>query len=252
MSEVESIQIHLNSKFADNYINNNFCNCEFFLPVIEIPPQHHIYISCILANIPYSFYNIDENNNKLMFCVNDVSFYTITIPPGNYNVYQLISYIEANNTQLKLSYDVITNKITFSHTTYDFYLLSTSTCLELFGFKSSDTQLAMTSYQSKLTSSYCINLQSKHCICVQVNYQTGNINISNKLSNNILASIPVSGQPYSMIVYRNNNSGFRSNLYTNTLGYLNVKLIDQNNNTINLNGCHWTLTLQLDIVKFVD
>lgn len=252
MSEVESIQIHLNSKFADNYINNSYSNCEFFLPVIEIPPQHHIYISCILANIPYSFYNIDENNNKFMFCVNNVSFYTITIPSGNYNVYQVMNYIEANNTQLKLSYDVITNKITFTHNSYEFYVLSTSTCLELLGLKSSDTQLAMTSYNKKLTSNYCINLQSKHCICVQVNYQTGNINISNKLSNNILASIPVNGQPYSMIVYRNSNAGFRSNLYTNTLGYLNVKLIDQNNNVVNLNGCHWTLTLQLDIVKFVD
>jgi hypothetical protein len=251
-NDVESIQIHLNSKFADNYVNGSYSNCEFFLPVIEIPPQHHIYISCILANIPYSFYNIDTNNNKFNFVVNNVSNFTMLIPPGNYNVYQLMNYIQSNNTQLSLSYDVITNKITFTHPSYDFYFLQSSTCLELFGFKSIDSQLSMTSSFGKLTSNYCINLQSKHCICVQVNYQTGNINISNKLSNNILASIPVNGQPYSMIIYRNSNSGFRSNLYTNTLGYLNVKLIDQNNNIMNLNGCHWTLTLQLDIVKFVD
>ena len=249
--DVESIQIHLNSKFADNYIDGSYSNCEFFLPVIEIPPQHHIYISCVLANIPYSFYNIDSFNNKLMYGINN-SYFVMLIEPGNYNVYQLISFIEANSP-FKVSYNGITNKLIFSHPTYEFsFAPNQSTCLSLLGFKSTDTQLSLTSYDKYLTSNYCINLQSKHCICVQVNYTTGNINVSNKLSNNILASIPISGQPYSMITYRNNNSGFRSNLYTNTLGYLNIKLIDQNNNLINFNGCHWTLTLQLDIKNFVD
>ena len=84
MSELESLQIHLNSKFADNYINNSLSNCEFFLPVIEIPPQHHIYISVVLANIPYSFYNIDNYNNKLSYrLVIGGSYTTINIVVGN-------------------------------------------------------------------------------------------------------------------------------------------------------------------------
>ena len=252
-SDVESMQIHLNSKFADNYINNSYSNCEFFLPVIEIPPQHHIYISCVLANIPYSFYNIDTNNNKLSYnIVVGASYETINIDVGNYNIYQLITFLQTN-TPFTFSYSSITNKLTITHPTSDFsFDSSNSTALELLGFKTTDSLLSLSSYNLSLTSIYCVNLQSKHCICVQVNYQTGNINVSNKLSNNILASIPISGAPYSMITYRNSNAGFRSNLYTNSLGYLNVKLIDQNNNLINFNGCHWTLTLQLDIKNFVD
>ena len=62
----ETIQIHFSSRYANNYVNGSFSNCEFFLPVIEVPPQHQIYVSCISASIPYTFYNIDTNRLTLM------------------------------------------------------------------------------------------------------------------------------------------------------------------------------------------
>ena len=211
--DVESIQIHLNSKFATNYYNNSFSNCDFYLPVIEIPPQHHIYISVILANIPYSFYNIDNNNNILYYYV-DSNLNTVIITPGNYNAYQIATYLQNNMQGFKVYYNNISNKFTFENSISPFSFNSTSTCLEILGFKSTDNAIFRQSSAGLLTSNWVANMQSKHCICVQINYQTGNLNISNKLTNNILASIPISGQPYSMITYRNSNSGFRSNLYT--------------------------------------
>ena len=48
-----------------------------------------------------------------------------------------------------------------------------------------------------------------------------------------------------------NTTNFRNNLYTNVINTICLKLIDQNNNVINLNGCHWSITLQLDVVNFV-
>ena len=102
-----------------------------------------------------------------------------------------------------------------------------------------------------LTSDYCVNLLSKHGLCVALNYTTGHINYSNKLTNNVLVSIPIKGNPYSMITYENPNA-YKANLYKNSLTYIKIKIIDQNNNIVDLNGCHWTMTFQLDIVKFVE
>ena len=61
----ESIQIHLNSKYATSYNDGNLNDCNFFLPIIEAPSQHTILLSVQNAIIPYSFYNINSNNNHI-------------------------------------------------------------------------------------------------------------------------------------------------------------------------------------------
>ena len=246
----ETIQIHFSSRYANNYVNGSFSNCEFFLPVIEVPPQHQIYVSCISASIPYTFYNIDTNNNYLEYFI-DTTLYNLTITPGNYNAYQLRDYLKNQlGSNFNVTYDVITNKFTFTHASMNFGLKTdNSTALELIGFKKS--LFVIESVDRILTSDYCVNLLSKHCLCVALNYTTGNINYSNKLTNNILVSIPIKGNPYSMITYENTNA-YKANLYKNSLTYIKIKIVDQNNNIVDLNGCHWTMTFQLDIVKFVE
>ena len=246
----ETIQIHFSSRYANNYVNGSFSNCEFFLPVIEVPPQHQIYISCISASIPYTFYNIDINNNYIEYYI-DTTLYNFTITVGNYNAYQLRDYLKNQlGSNFNVNYDVITNKFTFTHASMNFgFNTENSTALELIGFKKS--LFVIQSVDRTLTSDFCVNLLSKHCLCVALNYSTGNINYSNKLTNNILVSIPIKGNPYSMITYENTNA-YKANLYKNSLTYIKIKIIDQNNNIVDLNGCHWTMTFQLDIVKFVE
>ena len=252
--ELETIQIHLNSRNADNYIDANFSNCEFYLPSIECPQQHHIYVSVVSASIPYTFYNIDTTNNYLVYKING-SFYYLWITSGNYNAIQFASYL-TSNTGLNVSYNIITNKLSLTHSTYSFSLGSSSTCLELLGFKTSNNTSQLSSYynssttKNEMISLYCVNLQSKHCICIQTNFETGNRNFAHLRSSSILASIPISGQPYSMITYTNPNR-YRANLFTNSIRYINIKLVNQMNELVDLNGCHFTITLQLDIEKFV-
>ena len=101
-----------------------------------------------------------------------------------------------------------------------------------------------------LDSYQCVNLQTKQCICISSNFQTGNINFTDISSRNILCSIPISSQPNSNIIYIN-STNFRNNLYTNVINTICLKLIDQNNNILDLNGCHWSITLQLDVLRFV-
>ena len=241
--DTETLQIHLNSKNA-MYFNGSISDCEWVLPCIEVPQQHTIYCSVQHAIIPYTFYNIDKNNNRLDYTINNITT-SLNISYGNYNPYNLITFLQNNLSQMSITYNVITNKLTFTNSTYDFTFLGSSTCLSLLGFS-----ISTASINKILVSTNCINLQSHMCICLATNLPTGHINNSNKFENNILVSIPIDNNPFSMITYTNYNN-LKSNLYKNTLGTIQIKLIDQDNNLIDLNGCHWSITIQLDVVKFV-
>ena len=48
-------QIQLNSRYADSYNNGFISDCNFYLPNIETPNDHQIYVSIQQANIAHSF-----------------------------------------------------------------------------------------------------------------------------------------------------------------------------------------------------
>jgi len=259
MNNEETILISLNSKYAKRYVDNSTSNCDFYLPVIEIPSQHYIYLSIANGSIPYSFYNIDDTNNFLKFgFIGDDTVNTRWIPQGNYNASQIVNYLnyEMNRTETnnlyKVTYDIITNKITITNS-QNFYFHHESTCLELLGFSFPNftgiPDMLDTIYT--LQSDMCVNLLSKSSICIHSNLLSGNISTNPDLfDNTILTQIPVSTPPYSLITFSNQSA--RSCLYTNTISYINIKLTDQDNNILNLNGCHWSMTLELTVVKFVE
>jgi len=238
----ESFQIYLNSTNADNVSNYNY---NFVLPNLEIADGNYIYLSVQYANIPYSFYNINSTNNVLNYTLNSVN-YTITITSGNYNITQLVASLKSSMTGFTISYNSITNKITFSHSTYNFTFLSSSTCQEILGFVKNT---AYTSSSLSLISKNSVSLIPIKCINVVSNLLTYNINKANPNNQSILCCIPVTTQPNSIIEYKNNNN-FRSNLFINQISNIVIKLTDQNNNSLDLNGLDFFLTIQLDIEKF--
>ena len=122
-----------------------------------------------------------------------------------------------------------------------------STILSILGFND------VTTVQSSLTfiieSIHCANLASVKTINIATNVTTMNINKAIPNNNSIIASIPVNSPPYSIIQYENTNN-CRANLYINSLSMLNIKLIDDLGYLIDLNGVHYSMTFQIDIVSF--
>lgn len=245
----ESIQITLNSRYATKYINNTHSNCDFYLPFIDIPIQHHIYLSVKSATIPYSFYNINTNNNNLTYIVEGVEK-ILYIEVGNYNAIQFASYCTKNMPNFNVTYNAITNRFVFTNSLYDFSFSPYSTCFRIIGFDSKMPNQFFYSVSKKLTSINCINMQTVQCINIKTNFPMGNIDSYNMKANRTICCFPVNAQPNSNIVYEN-NTDFRSNLYTNTLTFINIHITDQDNNLIFLNGLDWTVVLQLDIVSFI-
>ena len=241
---VDTIQIHFNTKYA-NKIEGSSSDVEFYLPLIEIPLQHYMYLSLQSAFIPYSFYNVDNTNNKLVLEIDTIEI-SFTIPVGNYNAYQLQTTLNTFMVGLVFVYNIITNKFTITYTA-DFSISETSSCLRILGIKKN-----LTSISHIIISDGIVNLLNKMCICLHSNLQTGNISTNDdKFDFTIIGSIPVNVQPYSLISYTN-MSNAKSCLYTNNLSYIKFQLKDQDGNFIDLNGCDWSCVIQLDVYKFVE
>ena len=162
---------------------------------------------------------------------------------GNYKINQLVTELKKQMVNFNIIYNSITNKIKFTNTLYDFRF-NISKLLYLLGF----TPNNLTSYDKSIYSANCINLNYIRCINLVSNICTYNISKSLRNNRSILASVQVNTQPYSIIQYTNNS--YRSNLFKNRLDYIMVRLVDNDENIINLNGLNFNITIQLDIEAF--
>lgn len=254
MSDV--IEIYLNSKTA-NKQNNSTSSCTFNLPNIEVRQDEKAYVNVKQAVIPFSWYNVNETNNILNMLIG-IHSYSISIPFGNYNINQLISYLSSqflnfpgNDKGLTIAYSIQTNKLTFTHIHHTLQLLATSTCFELLGFNE-NTQYNATNTSGTiyvLTSVNGINLfVVRQVYIASDNFILNNVNASNPNDSNILASVSVTGNPNSVIQYENTTTRHLIH-HLNNITNLQIKLLDQDSDLLNLNGVNWSVTLELIIVK---
>ena len=248
MEHIESLQIYLNSKYATETVGGNTANCIYYLPVIEIPDGHHIYLSLQNASIPYSFYSITSFDNTFSWGLVAGAVNTYYIQPGNYNITQLIDVLNiAMGASYTITYSSITSKILITHSSSNFTIYA-GTFNHIIGFsKTTNT----TSTANILYGRDCVNLNQIRAINVEVNFPTYNINVAQAYNQNIMATIPVYVAPFSIITYENPNN-FRTNLYVNKLDQIQIRLLDNESRLIDLNGINYQMTLQLDCVRFVD
>jgi hypothetical protein len=247
MDHVESLQIYLNSRYATETVGGNTANCVYYLPVIEIPDGHHIYLSLQNASIPYSFYSITSFDNTFSWGLVAGAVNTYYIQPGNYNITQLIDVLTiAMGAGYTITYSSITSKILITHSSSNFTIYA-GTFNHIIGFsKTTNT----TSAGNLLYGRDCVNLNQIRAINVEVNFPTYNINVAQAYNQNIMATIPVYVAPFSIITYENPNN-FRTNLYVNKLDQIQIRLLDNESRLIDLNGINYQMTLQLDCIKFI-
>ena len=248
MDHINSIQIFLNSRYATETVGDNTANCIYYLPVIEIPDGHHIYLSLQNANIPYSFYSITSFDNTFIFGLVAGPATTYYVEPGNYTITQLIGVIQAAmGASYTITYSSITSKLLITHSTSNFIIYA-STINHALGFsKTTDTE----STANLLYSRDCVNVNQIRALNIEINFPTYNVNIAQAYNQNILATIPVYVAPFSIITYTNNNN-FRTNLYVNKLDQIQIRILDNENRLVDMNGVQYQMTLQLDCVKFTD
>jgi hypothetical protein len=223
----------------------------FHLPHIHVRKTKKVSISVLHAQIPGSYYNINNSNNILVYSIDDGSLpgepvkKTVQMQPSNYNINTLITHIESLlEVEFDITYSASSNKLTITHSTFDFELDDSSTCFELLGFSSVDHE----STSQTLTSDNVVNLfniRTLH-ICSD-NFILNNIDSFNPNNSNILASIPITSSFNSIISYSNPHDVHSEINNTRNLTNLHIKITDQDSNVIELNNAHWSITLLLSI-----
>jgi hypothetical protein len=225
---------------------NSFFNSslEFQIPTMYQKSDDLLYatIRCLHAEIPYSFYIVNEYNSLLSVTDKDNQINNINIPFGNYNAMSLSDYL---NTVLPsgmtISFSAQSGKftITYNHT---FSINSTSTCYILFGFEKNKTYSTSNTFTfpflANLLGTKNMYLKFPNLILDNFNTQTGD--------RSTLANIPVDQPPYGLIMYENRSttSSIIKNIQMPDVLY--IQITDDTNNLIDFNNTEWSVTVQID------
>jgi hypothetical protein len=245
-----SNQVYLNSSQASTYNNGSLkSNMNFNLKdVISIDKQTlELKISIINAQIPYSFYQINNTNNKFSITISgNTNNYYATL--GNYNINtfitMLLGIIPAG---FSITYNNSTSKLTFIYTNAFSLLDGTNSLFSIIGFAKGSVFLSV---GNQITAPYCYNLSPLNKLNIYTDsFTLNNVDSFNKSQTNILASVPINCSPNDIILYYNFNN-YRKNIHNpEQFSNLNIEIYDDWENNIDFNNLDWSLTIQIDVVK---
>ncbi len=256
-----SREINLNSYFQYVLTEN-----------IEVPLNQRALVSLQSATIPYSFYNIRTGvNDTLIYEIANVvtgvstNAQTLTLRSGNYTAYSLAEEIKTviNNHTLDIQYDFemiydsdknkylysIINETDTNQLRLDFFFAdSIQSCNIEMGFEPLNHKFFSDTIQSLRYSQNVIDINgSIHGVYIRSNLVSkGTLDSQNGTLSNILARLPINIQSGGIIFGDNNHHKSIVDLkYINTI---TIRLTDERNRLLDLNGLHFQLAIQIDFL----
>ena len=240
---------------------------------IEVPLNQRALVSLQSATIPYSFYNIRSDvNDTLLFRIKDedevsTGLQELNLSAGNYTAYSLQEAIKTYintfinigtlNYTFDMEYDSDKNKYLFSVVNnlntkvlqVDFFFLdSIKSCNVEMGFEPLNHQFSSDTAETFRFSENVIDINgSIHGVYIRSNLvSSGTLDSQNGTLSNILARLPINVQSGGIIFGEDNNHKSIVDLkYINTI---TIRLTDERNRLLDLNGLHFQVAIQLDFI----
>jgi hypothetical protein len=244
----DNIIISLNSKYATQRNGTYLSNVYFpFKGILSDDKTiQKKTITLINAQIPVSFYIINDTNN-ILSVVYISTTYNINLQNGNYSASTLITELTSKLSALSgliptITINKVNGRLTFQFNS-SIQFLSTSTIKTVLGFTDNISGL-------NFTMPYPIDLLGTRNIYIKS--QSLNISSFESLTttkSNIIASISIDEAFYNMVSYMNTSQNLKHELRLNLLDGIDIQLTDENNNFINFNNINWTITLCLTIER---
>ena len=225
--------IKYNNGSALSDIEVQFPNLTFKDKVVK-----EIMLSVTHAEIPNSFYLVNATNNTLVI---NASTYTIT--PGNYNAINFQSAITTFLTSLgiTISYNLITNKYTFTSAT-SFTIQSTSTCQRFLGLGT--TALSGTSIASPYV---CNFLPIPRLLIRSQAFSTTNYNGADG-STDLILSVQNSSASGAVILWNNYSQLKYDITFLDNLNIIDLSVTDDYGNLIDFNNCNWYIAFRIEYI----
>ena len=233
---------------------------------VKDPSVAYAEVGVVSAEIPVSFYTINETNNSFVSNlieggVGDI-IKTNILPNGNYTATSLItqflatlaaSYIANTNAPLvSLTINRSNGKLTLGWVApsppFNQITFSTSPFMTLLGYVG-DIQLDPINLTRIAT--YPLNLLGINKIYMSTNnLLTYNYDSGRNGYSNILATIEVDAPPYSIILYKNQTNTYNI-LRNDDVNSFTIELKDDVGNFIDFNNIDWNITLALNIYRYI-
>jgi len=256
-----SRQVNLNSYFQYTLQEN-----------IEVPLNQRALVSLQSATIPYSFYNIRTDiNDTLIYSVQNentgssTNAQLLTLSAGNYTAYSLATeIIDAVNSHIidvsytfNMEYDSDKNKYLYSITNnsnsdnlkVDFFFEdSIKSCNVEMGFEPLNHLIKSDTLESKRFSQNVIDINgSIHGVYIRSNLVSkGTLDSQNGTLSNILARLPINVQSGGIIF--GGESSHKSVVDLKYINTITIRLTDERNRILDLNGLHFQIAIQIDFI----
>jgi len=203
------------------------------------------------AQIPVSFYVINDYNNVLTISGSGILTTTITIDTGNYNANTLISELKSQFLTSGVVFSNIkinknSGKLVFTALLFTNYSFSGS-MLDILGTTSSvesNSNVYRCIYPLNLLGTERLSIKSEK-LAVQ------SVSSLDYSFSNTLITIPVDVSPFSMISYNSQSDVNKNLLNVRTINEIDIQIYDEDNNLVNFNNLDWNITLVITTeIKF--
>ena len=240
-------QIHLNSADGQSYNDTSDVYFSFQQPLWNCSPNTDVFISLLNISIPYVFPNVSLYNNVFSYQLPGLWYSTtITIPVGQYNICDLLNYLNTNATLqadgFTFTYSHITKMVTISNSATNFTILQNPSTIDL-GL----TELSSTGYA--LNATKVINLIFTQNIYIDFSeLNTPNMLSLTKKQSSVLARVPICGEFGTVLTWTNLN-GYYSKLNATNCAMFHIRLIDDKGRLLQLNGLNWSCTIEVYFIE---
>ena len=249
--------INLNSNNASQYNNGTLLSDVVFNFASVLRDDKDIVLvegGLLNAQIPVSFYAINQYNNALRYTLSTGSN-TITVPVGNYNYLTLKSAMEtaflANSHTITLSINSVNGKITLTNSTVGATFTGVnetgSTIWNVLGFRTGSGNV--NAVANVVSPPYPLNLLGiKKIKFFSDALGVVAVDSSQYGSTNLVDCISVNQPSFGLISYSNTQNIY-SKVKRKWINQIDLQIRDEFSNLIDFNNTGWTLTMCLIIYK---
>jgi hypothetical protein len=241
----ENILITLNSKYGTsrNGTKKSLVDFNFTGLLKDDKDILRSYISILNAQIPVSFYTINDYNNVLDYYDNIYNSFLIVVPIGNYNGNTLITVLNAgfasNGHNIIATLSALTGKITFTASGIDPEYAANSSIANVIGLTSNTSgYVVIMQAPLNLLGVKKLSIKSNSLAISSFTSRTGN-------RTDTICTIPVIEPPFNMISYVNVNDLNKNILRGQIIDSIDIRITDENNIDIDFNNIDWNITLCL-------
>ena len=261
--------MYINSADVDDMHEHTTHFTYTFKDAVHTRADEGMLVSLYSASVPYAFYNIrDDVNDTITYTLTTGNYFdlsgqeqlatplqTFTIPAGNYTTANFKTAIEGHftseNIGFAMTFSDISQKFSFSITDNTKHLrfwtdIEDSPRIEL-GLTSGTHNIYK---DNPLTSHNVVDLNgSVHALFVRTNLPTNSVFESETGgASDVLGKIIINADPGGVITHSPVNSAHESLIHSNHVKSLTVRLADERNRLLDLNGLHFQVGI---LFKFV-